>query len=283
VRNATNQAVGASRKAVCRSPGWNVSSSYDEFAPRFDRDRVLPAGVAAAVRAAVLDAAGVASPSVLDLGAGTGRIGRAFVAVGDDYVGVDRSFGMLSQFGRAAGESRAPHLVQADGEQLPFADGRFDAVMLIQVFGGMRDWKCFMSEVRRVLRPTGALLLGRTIAPENGVDARMKDQLATLLDAMGVPPRAANARAEVERWLVAMAPATSIIAARWTAERSPAQFIARHRAGARFAALPEDVKTEALRRLADWAEEKFGSLDAVTPEIHEFELRIFKFQQGMVA
>ena len=40
---------------------------------------------------------------LLDLGAGTGRIGRPFVAAGDDYVGVDLSLGMLREFARRAG------------------------------------------------------------------------------------------------------------------------------------------------------------------------------------
>jgi ubiquinone/menaquinone biosynthesis C-methylase UbiE len=263
-----------------------MHSAYDALAPRFDRDRALPDGVAGAIRAAVLGAAPVARPGVLDLGAGTGRIGLPFVAAGDDYAGVDRSFGMLSAFKRRAAEDcgRAPHLVQADGEQLPFADASFDAVLLIQVFGGMRDWLRFMTEVRRVLRPAGALMMGRTVASSDGIDARMKRQLAALLDAMGAAQRPANAREDVQRWLERMAPgSTRITAATWTAERSPAQFIDRHRTGARFSALPPDVKTEALSRLGAWADETFGSLGAVTAEAHEFELRVFKFQQGMVA
>jgi hypothetical protein len=75
-----------------------ATSAYDVAAPSFDAYRSLPSGVAAAVRAAALDAAGSPQPRVLDLGAGTGRIGRAFVAAGDDYVGVDLSSGMLNQF-----------------------------------------------------------------------------------------------------------------------------------------------------------------------------------------
>src|SRR6266851_3692697 len=92
-----------------------------------------------AIRAAVLDVLGGTShPRVLDLGAGSGRIGRAFVAAGDDYVGVDLSLGMLRQFARRGDmNGRRPRLLQADGERLPFGDATFDAVLLIQVFGGL--------------------------------------------------------------------------------------------------------------------------------------------------
>ena len=88
---------------------------------------------------AILGSIGAARPRVLDLGAGTGRIGWPFVAAGDDYVGVDLSFGMLREFARRSRESMpAPRLVQADGERLPFRDATFDAVLLIQVFGAAR-------------------------------------------------------------------------------------------------------------------------------------------------
>ena len=46
-------------------------SAYDAIAPRFERDRALPDGVAEAIRAAVL-AAAPARPRLLDLGAGSG-------------------------------------------------------------------------------------------------------------------------------------------------------------------------------------------------------------------
>src|SRR6185295_19234873 len=108
-------------------------SVYDAAAPTFERHRPLPDGVAEAIRALVLEAADASSPRLLDLGAGTGRVGIPFIAARDDYVGVDLSFGMLSEFRRRAGSSAgAPRLVQADGEHLPFRDATFDAIMLIQ-------------------------------------------------------------------------------------------------------------------------------------------------------
>src|ERR1700712_3871139 len=155
------------------------SKRFDSVAPTFDRHRALPDGVPEAIRAAVLEAVDASPPRLLDLGAGTGRIGIPFFAARDDYGGADPSFGMLSEFKRRAAEcAPAPHLVQADGERLPFADASFDAIMLIQVFGGMRDWLRFMTEVRRVLRPAGALMMGRMVASSDGIDARMKRQLA---------------------------------------------------------------------------------------------------------
>jgi ubiquinone/menaquinone biosynthesis C-methylase UbiE len=250
-------------------------SAYDAIAPRFERDRALPDGVAEAIRAAVLAAARVAQPRLLDLGAGAGRIGWPFVAAGDDYVGVDLSFGMLQAF--AARGGRTARLVQADGLRLPFADASFDAVMLVQVFGGMSAWQAFAGEVRRVLRAPGVVLIGRTAAPEDGVDARMKRQLGVILGEGG--GRGGKARENVEHLLGASAARVEHrTVASWSAQRTPRQFISRHRAGARFSKLAEAVKDDAMRKLGAWAEKTFGALDAASSETHSFELQVFRFE-----
>jgi ubiquinone/menaquinone biosynthesis C-methylase UbiE len=254
-------------------------SAYDALAPNFDRDRALPEGVAEAIRAAVIEAAGVARPRVLDLGAGTGRIGWPFVASGDDYVGADLSFGMLRAFmARAGADRRIPRLVQADGHRLPFPAATFDAVMLIQVFGGMSDWQQFVGEARRVLRSSGVAMIGRTVAPDDGLDARMKRELASILAGIGAQARGKNKREDVQSLLAANARETRTLVASWTAERTPRQFIDRHRSGARFAALPDAAKDDALRGLGAWAAASFGSLDTVSSEPYGFELRVFKFE-----
>jgi ubiquinone/menaquinone biosynthesis C-methylase UbiE len=255
-------------------------SRFDAAAPTYDAHRGLPGGVVETIRAAVLDAIGAPRrPRVLDLGAGSGRIGRAFVAAGDDYVAVDLSAGMLREFSRRADTGgRRAGLVRADGQRLPFADAAFDAVMLVQVFGGLGDWRPFIGEARRVLRSHGAMLLGRSVMPDDGVDARMKAQLASILGEMGVAPDPNNVRDDVQEWLASIAAGRArVVASTWSAARTPRGFVERHRTGARFAPLPEPIKDEAMRRLETWAVATFGSLDAPASEQHAFELRVFTF------
>jgi ubiquinone/menaquinone biosynthesis C-methylase UbiE len=259
-------------------------SAFDATAPSFDRHRALPEGVPEAIRTAILRSVGApARPLLLDIGAGTGRIGRPFVAAGDAYVGIDLSYGMLREFRQRADQCGvAPRLAQADGERLPFRDATFDAVMLIQIFGGLRGWRGVLDETRRVLRPASALILGRSIAPKDGIDHRMKQQLASLLAEMGIRPDKANMREDVGHWLDAAAHgSTRVEAAAWNAARTPRGFLDRHRTGARFAALPTPVKGEAMRKLAVWAAERFGSLDTEFSERHRFELQIFKLRPGV--
>ena len=257
-----------------------VASGYDAAAPSFDRHRPLPEGVPEAIRQAILTCLDIASPHLLDLGAGTGRIGGAFVAANDDYVGIDLSLGMLREFACRRDEKGggAPRLVQADGRFLPFPDAAFDAVMLIQIFGAMRSWRRLVGEARRVLRPHGSLVLGKATAPPDGMDAQMKRTLTAFLRELGAGPEHTNAREEVRHGLAADAErCTRLTAAAWNAERTPQGFLERHRTGARFSALPTPIQEQALRRLSAWAVEKFGSLAAPFSERHAFELDVFRF------
>jgi len=248
-------------------------SAFDVTAPAFDRHRALPDGVPMAIRRAILGAIEAPSPKLLDLGAGTGRIGAAFVDAGDDYVGLDLSSAMLRAFAQRGGA----RLVQADGARLPFAAASFDAVMLIQMFGGMAGWRAVLAETRRVLRAGGALAIGRAAAPADGIDEQMKQRLNGMVQEMGLASDRGNTRPQALETLEQTARGTRIEAASWQEKRTPRGFLERHRTGARFAALPGPVKDETLRRLAVWATQRFGSLDAVFPERHAFELRVFRF------
>lgn len=263
-----------------------LTSAFDRVAPSFDKHRRLPPGVPEAIRSAVFDATKTAAshPRLLDIGCGTGRMGWPFVVAGDDYVGVDLSAGMLREFVRRANtrDGGAPRLALADGRQLPFADAVFDLVLLIQVFGGLGDWRRLVAEARRVLRLSGSLIRGRIVRPVDGVDARMKQRLASILETRGAASDKTNTRSEVERTLAATASnASRVVGATWTSERTPRGFIERHGSGARFSALPASIKEGALRELESWAAATFGSLDATLPESDVFELQVFKFQNRM--
>jgi ubiquinone/menaquinone biosynthesis C-methylase UbiE len=250
-------------------------SVYDAVAPSFDRHRALPDAAAKAVRAAVLDVL-PPSPRLIDLGAGSGRIGWSFVAAGDDYTGVDLSFGMLHAFHQ---RQRRAALIQADGCALPFRDKIFDAALLVQIFGGLTRWRALIDETLRVLRPGGVLLLGRTRTPDDGIDARMKRQLDAFIAGRAAAEKS-NSRAQAELYLEERAFDTrEIDAARWNVRRAPRDFLDRHGGGARFSTLPEGVRATALSQLAAWASDTFGSLDAPFSETHRFTLRAFTFER----
>ena len=252
-------------------------ATFDAAAATFERHRALPGEAPKAIRASIWTAAGLTTPAqVLDIGAGTGRIGRAFVEAGDSYTGVDTSLAMLQEF-----SCQSPNctLLQADGRSLPFADDSFDVVLLMQVLSGAEDWRGVLVEACRVLRPGGCIVVGHTVSPESGIDAQLKRRLRAILEEMQVPfVRPEEARNLALAWLMSHAVRhVHSIAASWTAEVTVEGFLKRHRTGARFAELPAAVREQALTALRAWAKGHFGSLDADFPEIHNFEVDIFEF------
>jgi SAM-dependent methyltransferase len=111
-------------------------------------------------RPAVLDLAGdVGGRRVLDAGCAAGALSAALAARGATVVGVDASREMI----RLARERRldAASFAVADlARPMPFlADESFDLVTASLVLHYLRDWDVPLAEFRRVLRPSGRLVM----------------------------------------------------------------------------------------------------------------------------
>jgi ubiquinone/menaquinone biosynthesis C-methylase UbiE len=254
------------------------SAAFDATAASFERHRALPGSVPEVVRSAIWQAVRLPMPTprVLDLGAGTGRFGKAFVAAGDSYAGIDMSLAMLLEF-RAS--CKNAFLAQADGRQLPFCNGAFDVVLLMQVLSGASDWQSVLNEARRVLRRGGSVIVGHTVSPESGIDAQLKRRLRDILEEMKVAwHQSQQSRKHALAFLESISKLnTHLLASSWNVKTTAREFLQRHRTGARFAALPVDIQEEALEKLRAWAETTFGSVDAEFREKRSFELDIFEF------
>jgi hypothetical protein len=168
-------------------------------------------------------------------------------------------------------------LLQADGGQLPFSNSSFELVLLMQVLSGAHNRRSLLCETARVVAPGGSVIVGQTVTPPEGVDARMKRQLTVILDEMSVGAHGSTeARKQSLEWLRAQSTrGMRLAAASWTARRTAREFLDRHGSGARFSTLPAAVQTEALKRLSVWADKTGGSLDEVFSETHSFELHVF--------
>jgi hypothetical protein len=142
-----------------------------------------------------------------------------------------------------------------------------DAVLLMQVLSAARDWRRLIAEAGRVLQSAGCLIVGRTVAPDNGIDSRMGQHLAGSLEAAGVHPCRQKSSDDALSWLAGHAQdSRTVTAAAWSADRTPLAFLERHATGARFAVLPPLVQNIAMLHLREWAVATFGSLDAVSVE-----------------
>ncbi|MGW0250992.1 class I SAM-dependent methyltransferase [Nocardia goodfellowii] len=93
----------------------------------------------------------VAQPTVLDLGAGTGKLTAGLLAVGASVIAVEPDAEMRAEFVR-----RYPRLPAYPGaaESIPLTDGSVDAVVAGQAFHWFDQDSAF-PEIARVLRPGG--------------------------------------------------------------------------------------------------------------------------------
>lgn len=88
--------------------------------------------------------------TLLDIGAGSGFVSRCAEGIFDERVGVDLSCKIL-----AANSDAFEMGVCADVDNLPFADGTFDAAVCFAVLHHMYDFAGLASEVARALKPGG--------------------------------------------------------------------------------------------------------------------------------
>ena len=114
-------------------------------------DSMRPGGLA--LTREILEAAGVgAGMRVLDVACGGGDSAEAVESLDAAYFGVDLGLKNLTRLngGRAAA---------AEAERLPFRDSAFDAVLVQCAFCTFPDKTGAASEMARVLKPGGSLLL----------------------------------------------------------------------------------------------------------------------------
>ena len=121
-----------------------------------------------------------AAGRVLEVGIGTGRNIEHYPA-GVQVTGVDLSGAMLGRARRrVASGGVVDGLVQGDAQRLPYRDAAFDTVTATCVFCSVADPVAGLREVRRVVKPTGQVLLLEHVRPRNRVLGWLFDLLSPL-------------------------------------------------------------------------------------------------------
>jgi ubiquinone/menaquinone biosynthesis C-methylase UbiE len=120
----------------------SAASAYDRGRPSYPRE-------------AVEWMVGQASASVLELGAGTGKLTRTLVDLGYDVFATDPDEAMLDVLCAKLPETRA---TVGTAEQIPAPDASVDVVVAGQAFHWF-DHPVALAEIARVLRPGGHLAL----------------------------------------------------------------------------------------------------------------------------
>jgi ubiquinone/menaquinone biosynthesis C-methylase UbiE len=235
-------------------------TSFDAQAAEFDRRVGFPEGECRAIAAGVLRLAG-AGPGdrVVEIGAGTGMIGRWFP---DSYAGLDISLGMLAVFRR---RSPGAPLVQADGARpWPLPGGCARAIFSSRAIH-LLPLELVAHEVYRVAAPGAACVLGWVERRPESIKKRMSREMQRRLRERGFPARSAGSRRVLQALREQGATdLEKVVVASWPARHTARQSLDdwRSKEGLGGIVLPPGVQDEVLRGLEEWAEETFGSLDA---------------------
>ncbi len=132
-----------------------LASQYNRVSAGYDGRYVQNplSGVAATLRDLIVQ---VGARRVLEVGCGTGHWLETLAPQVEQIVGLDPSTGMLTQAQARTGNIA---LVNGRNDALPFADGSFDLVYVVNALHHFSDKPGFPAAVKRLLRPGGALAL----------------------------------------------------------------------------------------------------------------------------
>ena len=131
---------------------------FDRAAEYYDRTRSLPAALQDQITDILVDemsGRGVC----LEPGVGTGRMALPLAGRGVPLVGADLSVPMMERLVANAGGQAPFPLVRADVTNLPFAHGAFGAVFLCHLLHLVPAWPVAVSELVRVVRAGGIVLV----------------------------------------------------------------------------------------------------------------------------
>jgi demethylmenaquinone methyltransferase/2-methoxy-6-polyprenyl-1,4-benzoquinol methylase len=154
-----------------------VRSMFGRVAPRYDlANHLLSANVDRYWRshtvARVRDVLRRPETRALDLACGTGdlliALERAAGGAGRQLIGSDFCHPMLTGAGTKLGRERLRSvLVESDALALPFADASLDLITIAFGYRNLANYRAGLDEMRRVLRPGGAVAILEFTQPPN--------------------------------------------------------------------------------------------------------------------
>ena len=139
-------------------------------------DRMMASAERSFMRGVREEIAGGARGRVLELGAGTGANFPYYTDDAGEIIAIEPDPYMLERARRRAEEVGRPiGLRQAPAEELPFEDSSFDTVVSTLVMCSVRELARTLSEVRRVLKPSGELRIYEHVRYDHAFGAFWQD------------------------------------------------------------------------------------------------------------
>ena len=158
--------------------------AYALWAPFYDlvyRQLLYPAQKAA------VDAAAACGRDILEIGVGTG-LTLPYFPKDSRVIGVDLSEEMLAKAREKVarmGLNQVVELIAMDACALSFPDQHFDAVTAQFVITLVPDPEKALTEMARVLRPGGEIIISSRLGAEGGFQARFEEFIAPVVKKVG--------------------------------------------------------------------------------------------------
>ncbi len=255
--------------------------SFDRVAHVYDDTRGMPAEAASAVTQGLLAALrGVAaSPRLLEVGIGTGRIAVPLGAAGVRVSGIDVSAKMLAVLREKRDDI---DVLFAEAARPPFREASFDAVLFVHILHLVPDAEATVRAALPLVRPGGILIRGQEERSPESLDERLGDILQrTVREVCGIEM---EGRERHERGEAAFRRAVLESGARleqrrvaaWnrpmTARQVQDSLARKDMSGAWQ--IPDGAMPELLGRLAPLVEAVFGGMDVEASAARAFDLHI---------
>lgn len=243
--------------------------NFDAQAGAYDDRAGLPEAVSGEVASLLLQ--GLAKNStVLDVGAGTGAIGRHLVGR-VRYLGMDLSRPMLARF---HGGLR----LQADADQKwPIAGGSADVILFSRSAHLLKS-EATLGEVLRIGRKGARIVIGRVRRPRESAAEQLKRTMQHMLRDRGVAGR--NGERATRDFLETLErhgarPLPEVTSSSWSEDEAVIDSIhswqGKDGLGGRVVEKP--MKAAILDELQRWAEEQFGDLTKRQPVPRHYQLQ----------
>lgn len=200
--------------------------------------------------------------SILDIGAGTGRVAIALAKLGCDVIALEPALGMVQAL-RAKSGATPMRVIAAEGAQLPLLAARFDVVVIARVLYLTPDWRGVLREAYRVIAPGGRLLHEWANGDPNEEWVQMREKARTLFEQAGVDsPFHPGVRSEVEvdEYITALGFIHSANLAIGPGPSLTLTEFLRRLVDGEFSYIwnvPKEVQEQCLPRLKSWAERTF--------------------------
>ncbi|MFK7828261.1 MAG: class I SAM-dependent methyltransferase [Congregibacter sp.] len=254
---------------------------FDErVSQRYDALRGHPALVSLDIGAHLAHTAGEKA-TILELGVGTGRMAKPLAAAGCEVVGVDLSLDMLTAIRADGGKGLYP--VLGDIQKLPFSPGCFDAALCVHVLHLIPDWQGVLQSMLHLVRPAGALMLGRDWVDPGSCAGELRMQFRqAVVDLSDTVRSPITARDIVQELLtlgaIAINEGQEQIAAEWQTELTPRQILdgIRSKDDQESWVLPDDLLGKVMQHLDSYAAERWPDIDAPQPVTRRFVYSLFR-------